>query len=87
MLTRLQGSEYEVEAIVNHKKVGNELKYEIKVRFGGWSLKSRRLSFVIQWKGWPSSDNTWEPRENLSSGPIANTLISRPRILLANCVA
>src|SRR5882757_2425104 len=41
--------EYEVEAIINH-------------RFSG---QRRRLQYLIKWKGYPHSDNTWEPVENL----------------------
>src|SRR6516164_945641 len=39
--------EYEVEAIVAHKKQG------------------RGLVFLIKWKGYPTSDNSWEPQKNL----------------------
>src|SRR5712672_3609880 len=41
--------EYEVEAIVNHRHYGRQ----------------RRLQYLIKWKGYPSSDNTWEPEENV----------------------
>jgi len=36
--------EYEVEAIVNHR------------RHGHW----RQLQYLIKWRGYPSADNTWE---------------------------
>jgi Chromo (CHRromatin Organisation MOdifier) domain len=38
--------EYEVEAIINH-------------RFKG---RNRQLQYLIKWKGYPHSDNTWEPK-------------------------
>lgn len=41
--------EYEVEAILRHKKVRGSLMYFIK------------------WKGYPTSDNTWEPAYNLDN--------------------
>ena len=37
--------EYEVERIVNHRRHG----------------RSRTLQYLIKWKGYPESDNTWEP--------------------------
>jgi hypothetical protein len=39
--------EYEVEAIVAHKRQG------------------RGLVYLIKWKGYPTSDNSWEPQKNL----------------------
>src|SRR5712675_780009 len=41
--------EYEVETIVNHR------------HYGRW----RQLQYLIKWKGYPSSDNMWEPEENV----------------------
>jgi len=41
--------EYEVESIVNHRHYGRQ----------------RQLQYLIKWKGYPSSDNTWEPKENV----------------------
>ena len=40
--------EYEVEAIIAHKK------------------KGRGYYFLVQWKGYPSSENSWEPEGNLT---------------------
>jgi hypothetical protein len=39
--------EFEVEAIIAHRR------------------KGRRLQFLIKWKGYPTSDNSWEPQKNL----------------------
>ena len=25
----------------------------------------KRIEYLVKWRGWPSADNTWEPRENL----------------------
>src|SRR5712671_1012399 len=41
--------EYKVEAIINHRFFGQR----------------RRLQYLIKWKGYPHSDNTWEPVENM----------------------
>jgi len=41
--------EYEVETIINHWYYG----------------RRRQLQYLIKWKGYPSSDNTWEPEENV----------------------
>jgi hypothetical protein len=37
--------EYEVERIINHRRQG----------------RSKALQYLIKWKGYPESDNTWEP--------------------------
>jgi hypothetical protein len=41
--------EYEVERVVNHWRHG----------------KARRLQYLIKWKGYPESDNTWEPSDQV----------------------
>ena len=41
--------EYEVERIVNHRRHG----------------RARRLQYLIKWKGYPESDNTWEPADQI----------------------
>ena len=43
--------EYEVEAILSHKRLG------------------RGYSYLIKWKGYPSSDNSWEPEQNIVNAP------------------
>src|SRR5258707_10393540 len=46
----IQGTEeYEVEHLVNHRRHG----------------KSRTLQYFVKWKGYPESDNTWEPAQNI----------------------
>ena len=40
---------YEAEAVLNHKQVG----------------PSRRLHYLVHWRGYPSSEDSWEPAENL----------------------
>ncbi len=41
--------EFEVERIVAHRKFG----------------RSKRLQYLIKWKGYPESDNTWEPADQV----------------------
>src|SRR5712672_21433 len=41
--------EYEVETIVNHRHYG----------------RRRHLQYLIKWRGYPSSDNTWAPVEDV----------------------
>ena len=26
----------------------------------------KRIEYEVKWRGWPSADNTWEPRESLA---------------------
>jgi len=46
--------EYEVEAVVNHRRYG----------------RRRQLQYLIKWKGYPSTDNTWEPAENVHADEL-----------------
>src|SRR5712675_2026624 len=46
--------EYKVEAIVNHRC------------HGCW----RQLQYLIKWKGYPSSDNTWEAAEDVHADDL-----------------
>jgi len=41
--------QYEVEAIRSHRRHG----------------KKRALQYLIKWKGYPESDNTWEPQKHI----------------------
>ena len=45
--------EFEVEHIIAHRHRG----------------RKRTLQFLIRWKGYPDSENTWEPEDNLSNCP------------------
>jgi hypothetical protein len=42
-------AEYEVESIVAHRHFG----------------RGKKLHYLIKWKGYPASDNTWEPEKNI----------------------
>src|SRR5712672_462773 len=51
----VQGNEeFEVETIINHRFVG----------------RRKTLQYLIKWKGYPSSDNTWEPVNNVHAPEI-----------------
>ena len=39
--------EYEVEAIISHRRSG------------------KGQAYLVKWKGYPTSENTWEPERNL----------------------
>jgi Chromo (CHRromatin Organisation MOdifier) domain len=41
--------EYEVKCIINHQNTG----------------QGKKLQYLIKWKGYPKSDNTWEPTSHL----------------------
>ena len=43
--------QYEVEAIRDHRRHG----------------RGRKLQYLIKWKGYPESDNTWEPVEHVQA--------------------
>ena len=46
----IEGSEeYEIEAILAHRKIGRQMQY------------------LVKWKGYDTSENTWEPIRNLSN--------------------
>src|SRR5712672_577054 len=46
--------EYEVEAVLNHHMFG----------------RRRQVQYLIKWKGYPHSDNTWEPSENVHADDL-----------------
>src|SRR6266436_5220663 len=46
--------EYKVERIVAHRQLG----------------PSKRLQYLIKWKGYPKSDNTWEPADQVHAPEI-----------------
>jgi hypothetical protein len=42
-------AEYEVERIIKHRQFG----------------RTKKRHYLIKWKGYPDSDNTWEPEDNV----------------------
>jgi Chromo (CHRromatin Organisation MOdifier) domain len=64
-------AEYKVEDIRNHQQFG----------------KNKRLQYLLKWKGYPESDNTWEPAEQLHVPQIlkryhAKTPLERTKVIL-----
>ncbi len=51
----IQGEEeYEVEAILNHCYIGH----------------GKTLQYLIKWKGYPTSENSWKPVKNLHANKV-----------------
>ncbi|XP_031092908.1 uncharacterized protein LOC115997487 [Ipomoea triloba] len=40
-------------------------------------LRQGKVQYLIKWRGWPESANTWEPHENLSSCPDVVTAFEK----------
>ncbi len=55
--------EYEVEQIVAHQQFG----------------RSKRLQYLIKWKGYPESDNTWEPADQVHAPKLTKHYQSTAR--------
>jgi chromodomain protein Y len=45
---------------------GNE-EYEVEVILTHQTYKNRQTRYLVKWKGYDSSENTWEPESNLSN--------------------
>merc|ERR1711862_373152 len=63
----------EVEKPKKKKKKGKKKKKKAEAEYEVESIVSKRTSeegkveYLVKWKGWNSSDNTWEPVDNLQS--------------------
>jgi len=55
--------EFEVERIVTHQTFG----------------RSKRLQYLIKWKGYPKSDNTWEPADQVHASQLVKHYQSTAR--------
>ena len=55
--------EYEVEKILDMKPRG----------------RGRKMHFLIKWKGYPTSDNSWEPEENLHAEELVQQFKEKQR--------
>ena len=49
--------------------IDNEEEYKVKAILSHKGLNGWRL-YLTTWKGYPSSENTWEPKVNLCHSPI-----------------
>lgn len=59
----------------------SETQYEIE-RIKAIKLENKKYYFLIKWKGYPDSENSWEPQENLN--PAALESISHIPIQIAD---
>ena len=48
--------------------IEGEPKWEVE-DISASKMFHNKLRYLVKWKGWPSSDNSWEPRENLENSP------------------
>ena len=53
--------EYEVEKIIDMKQMG----------------RRHKTHYLVKWKGYPMSDNSWEPRENIQVDELIKEFQSR----------
>ena len=53
--------EFEVEKIIDMKQMG----------------RGRKTYYLVKWKGYPTSDNSWEPRENIHADELIKEFQSR----------
>ncbi|KAE9552284.1 hypothetical protein FO519_004501 [Halicephalobus sp. NKZ332] len=58
-LAPAEDDEYEIEYIIDHKRIGDICFSHLEV-YG-----DDNLAFLVRWKGYESSDDTWEPMINL----------------------
>merc|ERR1712213_98149 len=49
------------------KKKKAEAEYEVENVVSKRETDEGKVEYLVKWKGWNASDNTWEPIENLES--------------------
>ena len=45
-----------------------EEEFEVEDILGSRQHRNRQ-EFLVKWKGYPTSESTWEPKENMSNAP------------------
>ena len=60
--------------------IGNEEEYEVNHIVSHKGSPGRRL-YLTAWKGYPSSENTWEPESNLRHSPLILSEYKRSHLL------
>merc|ERR1712130_820906 len=49
------------------KKKKAEAEYEVETIVSKRTSEEGKVEYLVKWKGWNASDNTWEPVDNLQS--------------------
>lgn len=61
--------EYEVERIVDHKRLTRVRLYALPFVINAYSFRSQlvqgRFKYLIKWKGYSDEENTWEAEDNM----------------------
>ncbi len=53
--------------------IDGEPEWEVaKVLVSQWYRRQKKLQYLIQWKGYPESENSWEPVENVQALNLLN---------------
>ena len=46
--------------------MNGEEEFEVEKILDVWPQgRGRKMHYLVKWKGYPTSDNSWEPRENI----------------------
>ena len=54
--------------------IRNNKEYEVEEILDSKILRRRRLFYLVKWKGYPISDNSWEPAANVRN---SRTLVQK----------
>ena len=57
--------------VLSDDESDTEKQYEIE-RIKAIKFENQKYYFFIKWKGYPESENSWEPQENLNSSALAH---------------
>ena len=49
--------------------IEDEIEYEVEAILNS-KISRRRLVYLVKWKGYPDSENTWEPASNVKNASL-----------------